>query len=419
MNTSSAEVRPGVGPEAGTQAGPLVDAQATQSCSACAALVLAGGGARAGYQVGVLAGLAERIPGFHTPILTGVSAGAINSTFLANSRKPMVQALQDLEQCWASLTFEEVFDVGGLSLGWRAAWNLTRLVVPLPRRLVVPSSMVDSSPLRRFLHRAYQSPSGHLPNITENVREGRLRAVALTAAHYASGRGVTFFTSRDVEPWSRPLRTSIQTDLRIDHVMASSALPMFFPAVPVDGKWYGDGGVGLVAPLSPAVHLGADRILVVSTRYRPPSDQQRSDLAEGPPSVAVIAGGLYNTLFLDQLDFDATQLGRISKFLGRLPPEERSGLRPIALHVIRPSEDMATAAGRYEDKLPPVLRHLARRLGTSHLGRQDLLSTVLFQQDYVRYLLELGRLDGSRNAEAVERLLNVAAPIGSDTSPSR
>ena len=380
------------------------DASSTPPEKSRAALVLGGGGARAAYQVGVLAGLAEAIPDLPVRILTGVSAGAINATFLANSVARPVDALHELEQCWLSLTVDEVFDVGGLALGWRAAWNTLRLVLPLPQRGTI-RSMVDTRPLRRFLHRVYGSADGRLPQITENVKSGRLRAFALTAAHYATGRGVTFFCSRDVEPWDRPLRRSVDTELRVDHVMASSALPVLFPAIPVDGCWYGDGGIGLVAPLSPAVHLGADRILVISTRYRPPAHERPPAQQEGPPSLATIAGALYNTVFLDQLDYDAMQLGRLTSCLRPLEQGDRNGLRPIGLHVIRPSEDMAVAAARFEHDLPHVLRHLTRRLGTGDTGRQDLLSTMMFVPSFARYLLDLGRRDAETHADAVSKLL--------------
>jgi NTE family protein len=187
--------------------------------------------------------------------------------------------------------------------------------------------------------------------------------------------------------------------------MASASLPFFFPAVEVDGNWYGDGGIRLTAPLSPAVHLGASRIIAVSTRYARSRDEADQPVIAGYPPPAQVAGVLYNAIFLDQLDSDALEMRRINDLIARLPEAERNGHRPIELLLLRPSVDLGRLANEYEPELPRPFRFLARGLGTREMRSNDMLSLVMFQGNYVRRLLEIGEADAAARLDEIRRFL--------------
>jgi len=194
--------------------------------------------------------------------------------------------------------------------------------------------------------------------------------------------------------------------VRIDHVMASAALPFPFPAVNVDGAWYGDGGIRLTAPLSPAVHLGANRIIAVSTRYaRSREEADRPAVTDYPPP-AQVAGVLYNAIFLDQLDGDALQLQQVNQLIAQLPDAERGSLRHIDLLMLRPSLDLGRLANAYEPELPRGFRFLTRGLGTRETRSNDMLSLVMFQSDYVKRLIEVGEADAAAKLSEIQRFLS-------------
>ena len=202
------------------------------------------------------------------------------------------------------------------------------------------------------------------------------------------------------------MRKSEAVALRVDHVAASSALPFFFPAVEVDGAWYGDGGIRLTAPLAPAVHLGARRIIAVSTRYAGTRAQADRPAIAGYPPPAQVAGVLYNAIFLDQLDADAYQLQQINRLIAGLPETSRDGLRPIDLLLLRPSVDLGRLANEYEPELPRAFRFLTRGLGTRETRSNDMLSLVMFQSDYVRRLIELGEEDAATRIADIRQFLD-------------
>jgi NTE family protein len=223
-----------------------------------------------------------------------------------------------------------------------------------------------------------------------------LKAVALTTTCYSTGQTVTFVSGRDIESWRRPQRKAVPAELTVDHVMASAALPLFFPAVQIGDAYYGDGGIRIVAPLSPAIHLGARKILAISTRYQRTVEEADRPSFEGPPSPAQVLGILHNAIFLDMLDQDALTMARVNRLIAESPPEKRPGLREVELLVLRPSRDLGALANDFEPDLPPAFRYLTRRLGTRRARSQDMLSTVMFQPDYVRVLFELGLRDAER-----------------------
>ena len=232
------------------------------------AILLPGGGARGAYQVGFLRWVSRNIPDAHFPIVTGVSAGAINAAFLASYRGTQTEAVDRLFDLWSNLTAERVFRTDGPSLGGLVVrWGL-RLIAGGARLAPAVQGLVDTSPLRRTLADVFESRDGNIAGIAENIAEGRLWALALLTSHYGTGQSVVWTQGRDLREWERPDRRSRNTALTLDHVLASSALPLFFPAVHLTDGWHGDGGIRLTAPFSPARHLGANRILAVSTRPR-------------------------------------------------------------------------------------------------------------------------------------------------------
>jgi NTE family protein len=374
------------------------------------AIVLSGGGARAAYQVGLLRCLARHLPALRFDVVTGVSAGAINAAFLAAHPGNLVSAAGALSEIWSRLEVDEVFRVDPWSLGQRAARAAARLVSGGARVGPGIRGMVDTAPLDRLLARVLATEGREVVGIGRNLAAGRLRALALTTLDYSTGQTITWVEGCDIEDWERPNRRSVACRITIDHVMASAALPLFFPAVRLGRDWHGDGGIRLAAPLSPAVHLGAGRILAISTRYpRTHAEAERSAVAGYPPP-AQILGALLNAVFLDVMDQDVVRLERFNRLLERLPEEERGGLRPIDCLVLRPSQDLGRLAAGYEPRLPKVFRFLTRGLGTRETESPDFLSLILFQPDYLTRLIEIGEAD----AEA--RLGEIAALVGAGST---
>jgi NTE family protein len=206
--------------------------------------------------------------------------------------------------------------------------------------------------------------------------------------------------------WARPQRRSVRCGLGVAHVMASSALPFFFPAIEVEGDWYGDGGIRLTAPLSPAVHLGARRILAVSTRYAKNEEEAGRRQVIGYPPPAQVAGALYNAIFLDQLDSDALHMSQINELLTHVPGGVFNGLRHIDLLVLRPSEDLGRLANEYEPDLPRAFRFLTRGMGTRETRSNDMLSLMMFQKDYIARMIDMGEADASKRHSELYRFLS-------------
>ena len=385
------------------------------------ALVLTGGGARAAYQVGFLRHLASRYPNLSPGILTGVSAGGIIATHLASRSGDFAESVDRLVDLWRSLRMEDVFRVNSRELTTRMArWGL-RLMSGGAPGAPHARSLVDTTPLREYLsHTLHTRADGTIPGIAESLEARRLVAVTLTATSYTTGQSVTWVQGLDgcgVRTWERPQRKGVETSMRVDHVLASSALPLLFPAVDVDGAWYGDGGIRLTAPLSPAVHLGARRIMAVSTRYQRSRTEADRPVVSGYPPPAQVAGMLLNAVFLDLLDTDALRLEQINTLLEKLPADARDGLRHIDMLILRPSVDLGQLANHFEAALPGTFRFLVRGLGSRETRSNDLLSLLMFQPDYIALLIELGEADARARAADIARFLGPAAdgPAGKST----
>ncbi len=373
---------------------------------------MGGGGARAGYQVGFLRCLARRHPELRIPILTGVSAGAINAAFLASHHGTFEQAVRELAGLWANLTVDEVFRVDFLSLARHVAtWGL-HLVSGgfIPARGL--RSLVDTEPLRGFLNEALHAVDGELTGVRAALARGELEALAITASSYTTGKSVTWVEGAEIRPWRRPRRQGRRATITVDHVMASAAIPLLFPAVRIGDEYFGDGGIRLTAPLSPALHLGADRVMVISTRHEPRGDQREEPAVVGYPPPAQVMGTLLNTVFLDQLDQDVLHLERLNELVNERGGETATGLRPVDLLTLRPSRDLGRLALDYEQSLPRGFRFLTRGWGTRETRSADMLSWILFEPDYLRRLMDEGEADAEAQCDEIERFLSSGAETG-------
>lgn len=369
------------------------------------ALVLSGGGARGAYQVGVLKYIARRRPDAEFPILTGVSAGAINATFLAGHQGSLEVGVDGLAEHWASLCTSRVFrsDLPSLAMNAvRVFLNLGSGGSTLAPRV---RGLVATEPLHRFLEGLIDSEA-----IASNIDAGKLRALAVSATSYGSGRTVTFVQGEaEVQTWERVRRLAVSARIGVDHVMASAAIPLFFPACSIDGRYFGDGSLRQSHPLAPAIHLGADRILAVSSRMRPATSQPSEQNQSYPPA-AQLLGLLLNSIFLDNLDVDAERLRRINYLLTRVPESRRWLLteKEVKLLVLRPSSDIGRVAADYEHLMPRSVRYLIRGLGTRRIASSDLVSYLLFEAEYLARLIALGERDAERNWLKIKRFLDGA-----------
>ncbi len=370
-------------------------------------LMLGGGGARGAYQAGVLRGIATRFPHLSFPILTGISAGAVNTIHLAAHQGTLPQAADDLIALWLALSPERVYDVRPTPLLRNAfGWGARLMSGGVTTRHEPMRGMVNTEPLRQYLNTVLErAPDGSLPGIARNLDRGTLKAVALSATSYTTGQSVTWIEGRDSELWQRPQRRTEPAQLTVEHVMASSALPMLFPAVKVGNEWYGDGGVRLTAPLSPSLHLGASRILTISTKYLRTRAEADTPLTVGYPPPAQVLGVLYNAVFLDLIDEDILRLRKVNHLLKHLKPAERDKMRIVDILVLRPSRDLGKLAGEFEPRLPGLFRYLTRGLGTRRTASPDIISLILFQVDYLKRLIEIGEEDATAQGDAIEAFL--------------
>ena len=332
-----------------------------QSESARTALVLPGGGARGAFQVGVLKAIATILPKSSPnpfPIISGTSAGAVNAVVLASRAERLRSAMAELEQVWAHFRCSQVYKTDHLtmlksSLHWLSSFVLAGWLVGTPK------SLLNNAPLRDLL-----SKNVHFPRIQQAIDGGYLEAVAVTAAGYDSARSISFFEgAAELSEWDRTRRLGKRTDLNLDHVMASIAVPMIFPPQRIGNEYYGDGAMRQATPLSPAVHLGADRILVIGIR-----DEigEKEPTKLGPyPSFGQIAGYMLDTLFMDGLYSDLERITRINELIDSVPASQRSGtiakVRPIDTMLVVPSEDLREIAVRHRQELPVCHSCLASR----------------------------------------------------------
>jgi NTE family protein len=366
-------------------------------------LILTGGGARAAYQVGVLKAASELLghPRENPfPILCGTSAGAINVAALAIQADDFGRSVRDLIEVWESFRCDQVYRAdwpGILRTGARWFAGL------LPVRHSAPVSLLDNAPLRDLLARTI-----HFSRIQANIDGGALYAVSVTASGYTSGQSVAFYEGGSgLEDWQRSQRVGAATPLNVDLLLASSAIPFIFPPVKVHREFFGDGSMRQIAPISPALHLGADRVLVIGTG-RPSAEppRARSNLA---PSLAQIAGHALNSIFLDSLAVDIERLQRINRTLQCVSEEKARAmglaLRPIDVFVMLPSQPIERIAARHVQHFPPAVRFLLRMIGAMNRNGSNLASYLLFETPFTHALIDLGYADTMARGEELQAFL--------------
>lgn len=367
------------------------------------AVVLTGGGARGAYQAGVLAGIADRARcDVCFPIVTGVSAGGINAAALAANRGGFATATAELREAWLGLSTDQVFRSNFRSLAWSALCWMAKIgsggTLSSDTR-----GLLDTRPLRHYL-----ASSIDFDGIGDNIDSGRLQALALSMTEYATGRTVTAVQATErMRDWQRSRRLSERSRITVDHVMASAALPVVFPAIRIGSDYYGDGSIRQSAPLSPAVHLGADRVLAISVRYSLRPQERIQPQVVGYPPPAQILGMILHGVFIDALEDDAERLQRINRTLEAVPDgaELRDRLRPIEMLLLRPSRDLAKLSAGLVDELPGSLRLVARGLGASRTTTPDFLSYLLFERPYLERLMDLGFEDAGAQWDRIEPFL--------------
>jgi NTE family protein len=389
--------------------------------AAATGLVLTGGGARAAYQVGVLQALrlildTEGVAPQRSPfgVVCGTSAGAINATALACRADHFDEALDKLSQVWENFSAEQVYQSDVLSVlrtGTRWLTMLTAGWAFRRSRKLKPRSLFDNTPLVNLLHNMID-----LPRLERELVSGDLHALAITASDYSSGRHVTFYqTPQVVKPWVRSQRIAVPDQITIEHLVASSAIPFIFPATPLylEGKlaYFGDGSMRQLAPISPAIHLGAERVLVIGAgqinaenRFvGPPSDSGNG--INTYPTLAQIAGHAMSSIFLDSLAMDIERLERVNKTIGLIPPEVRrnSSLREIDVLVIAPSQRIDAIAAKHIEALPRPVRALLGAVGATEVKGAALASYLLFEKPFTSELIRLGFSDALKRRDDVKR----------------
>lgn len=372
----------------------------------CVGLILSGGGARAAYQVGVLRAIARILPrhaGNPFPVICGTSAGALNATALATHATRFRQGVRGLEEVWSGFSAEQVYRTDALGISARGMKWLSALFlggVGAHR----PVSLLDNSPLRELLGNLLR-----FERIEEAIASGDLRALSITASRYTGGESVSFFQgARSINEWGRARRVGVRTQLGLQHLLASSAIPVVFPAVRIGDNFYGDGSVRQLAPISPALHMGADRVLVIGVSGRVgalPPDR----VPERYPSVAEILGHMLDSAFIDMLEGDLERLERINRTVDLIPEKARTtddfNLRRVESLKISPSEELDEIAAEHAHELPRSLRFFLKGSGATSGGGSTVASYLLFEQGFCQALIDLGYKDALKREDEILRFL--------------
>lgn len=371
-------------------------------------LVMTGGGARAAYQVGVLKAVADILPRRASSpfqIICGTSAGAINATALATHAYDFRKSVQRLSIIWSNFHADQVFRTDALGiLRTSFSWAMALMSLGMSRHSRA-LYLLDRAPLQRLLERYIRTE-----DIQHSIDKGYLHALSVTASGYSSHQSVSFFHGHpELESWQRFRRIGARAEISVEHLMASSAIPFVFPPQKINREYFGDGSMRQIAPISPALHLGANRVLVIGNHKEQQKPQRTRD--SRAPTIGQIAGHVLDSIFLDSLDADIERLERINDTVGLIPQKQRDKhgfpLRHIDALVISPTQDIGELAEEYIDQLPRTIRLLLRGIGAYRSDGSDLISYLLFERAFTRRLIELGYHDTMDKKHELLQFLDV------------
>jgi NTE family protein len=377
------------------------------------ALVLSGGGARGAYQVGVLKAIADLHPkDTRNPfsIISGTSAGAVNAVALAASANNFRLAVKKVEKIWGSLHVDKVYRAGP----WDLLVGLGRLLGSLFNQGIGrgrPLSLLNNQPLRELLNNSIQ-----FRNIQKRIDRGYLDAVGVSATGYTSGDSVTFFQGRDgMKKWRQGRRVGVPTRINVNHILGSSAIPAVLPAEKISREYFGDGALRQLAPISPVIRLGADRVLVIGVSGNPTHVPHREQETHSP-SLAQMVGHIFNSAFIDSLEHDIDTLAKVNDLLGYVqnesPHNPPANMRPIDLLVIYPSMEFDQIAAKHIPDLPWAMRLALRVIGASKKGGgTSLASYLLFEKAFCKELIDCGYRDAMAQRESILEFFNPQAVL--------
>lgn len=351
-------------------------------------LVMTGGGARAAFQVGAVRAIYEIIQKKHSlfDVISGNSAGGINSCYLGANAENWDIATHNLQQLWQRVKPQNIYDLRKRSITDIGLKLVSGTVLGglTPKGSSI-NHLLDTAPLRTLAEREMD-----FSHIGKNINSGNLYGLSLSTTNYNSGSNVVFYEGQnEIKDWARSDRFSFRTEIRVQHLMASSAIPFFFPPIQIGHSYYGDGCIRQTTPLSPAIHLGADKILAIGVRH-PHNQERMRALAFAPfanPTMGQVAGVMLNAIFLDSLDSDVERLRRINELISEGAHPE---LKQVPILMIRPSRDLGKMTTNVTHELPPILKYLLKGIGVSDTEGLDLLSYLAFDESYTKPLMELG-----------------------------
>jgi NTE family protein len=367
-------------------------------------LVLTGGGARAAYQVGVLKAIAELTPrraASPFAVICGTSAGALNAATLAINALHFRKGVGYLLKVWQRFQVDEVYRADPVGVLQNSArWFAGLLLSSFGSNRLNHVSLLDNTPLVELLHATLPCDK-----IQPSIDSGALHALSISASGYSSGQSVTFYQgATSIQPWQRARRIGIPAQIDIQHLLASTAIPFIFPAVPIHREYFGDGSMRQLSPISSALHLGADRVLVISLSGSA-EEHSRSQI-EQHPSLAQIAGHALDSIFIDSIEVDLERLQRINQTVRLLPPNAETALRYVEVLMISPSQSLAKIAERHVHRLPWAIRLLLRAVGVMRRHGANLVSYLLFDKNYCRALIDLGYHDAMQRKDEILAFLH-------------
>ncbi|RAK01702.1 patatin-like phospholipase family protein [Aliidiomarina maris] len=368
------------------------------------ALMLTGGGARAAYQVGVLKGVASLVPRAHPlpfRILAGTSAGALNAAAMAGYASNFHLAVKKVEQVWANFSTDQVYRCSTGEVFGHLISRVGRMFQSESSHQHA-ASLFDNQPLRELIERVVD-----FKKVDRQISRGYLRALAVTASCYNNGHSISFFEGHpNYHNWKRANREGVRTRLTKEHLMASAAIPLIFPAIELQHKYFGDGAIHQISPLSPAIHLGASKIMVIGVDQPHMEEHLQRQYT---PSSATIAGHLLDTIFADTLNSDVERLQRINGTIRELNKAgvEHPDLRLVDTLIIKPQLDFNELAHRHYERMPKAVRRLLGLVGVNHDTPSSIVSYLLFEKEYCQELMDIGYADALKREDDIHRFLEL------------